>query len=178
MSLGSPIRTRRADALLGNPLRGIAQASFPNRQVVSFSGDGGFTMMMGEFVTLIQTGLPVKIIVLNNGTLGFVELEMKASGFLDTGVDLKNPNFAEMAKAMGIKGIRVERPQALEAPVQEVLAHHGPALLDVVTARQELVMPPRTSFGEAQKFGMFMLKAVLDGRAGQLIDLAKVSLAR
>lgn len=155
-----------------------AQATFSNRQVVSFSGDGGFTMMMGEFVTLIQTGLPVKVIVLNNGTLGFVELEMKASGFLDTGVDLKNPNFAEMAKAMGIKGIRVERPHALEAAVQEVLAHEGPALLDVVTARQELVMPPRTTFGEAQKFGMFMLKAVLDGRASQLIDLAKVNLAR
>jgi pyruvate dehydrogenase (quinone) len=155
-----------------------AQATFPKRQVVSFSGDGGFTMMMGEFVTLIQTGLPVKIIVLNNGTLGFVELEMKASGFLDTDVDLKNPNFAEMAKAMGIKGIRVEQPQALEAAVQEVLAHDGPALLDVVTARQELVMPPRTSFGEAQKFGMFMLKAVLDGRAGQLVDLAKVNLSR
>lgn len=119
-----------------------AQATFPKRQVVSFSGDGGFTMMMGEFVTLIQTGLPVKIIVLDNGTLGFVELEMKASGFLDTGVDLKNPNFAEMAKAMGIKGMRVEQPDDLEAAVHEVLEHNGPALLDVVTARQELVMPP------------------------------------
>ena len=155
-----------------------AQAAFPNRQVISFSGDGGFTMMMGEFVTLVQTGLPVKIIVLNNGTLGFVELEMKASGFLDTGCDLKNPNFGEMAQAMGIKGVHVEAPQDLEAAVQEVLQHEGPALLDVVTARQELVMPPRTTFGEAQKFGMFMLKAVLDGRTSQLVDLAKVNLAR
>jgi len=154
-----------------------AQAAFPNRQVISFSGDGGFTMMMGEFVTLVQTGLPVKIIVLNNGTLGFVELEMKASGFLDTGCDLKNPNFGEMAQAMGIKGVHVEAPQDLEAAVQEVLQHEGPALLDVVTARQELVMPPRTTFGEAQKFGMFMLKAVLDGRTSQLVDLAKVNLA-
>jgi pyruvate dehydrogenase (quinone) len=155
-----------------------AQAAFPNRQVISFSGDGGFTMMMGEFVTLVQTGLPVKVVVLNNGTLGFVELEMKASGFLDTGCDLKNPNFGAMAQAMGIKGVRVEAPQDLEAAVREILQHDGPALLDVVTARQELVMPPRTSFGEAQKFGMFMLKAVLDGRAGQLVDLAKVNLAR
>jgi pyruvate dehydrogenase (quinone) len=155
-----------------------AQAAFPNRQVISFSGDGGFTMMMGEFVTLVQTGLPVKIIVLNNGTLGFVELEMKASGFLDTGCDLKNPNFGEMAQAMGIKGVRVEAPQDLEAAVQEVLQHEGPALLDVMTARQELVMPPTTTFGEAQKFGMFMLKAVLDGRTSQLVDLAKVNLAR
>jgi pyruvate dehydrogenase (quinone) len=155
-----------------------AQAAFPKRQVISFSGDGGFTMMMGEFVTLIQTGLPVKIVVLNNGALGFVELEMKASGFLDTGCDLKNPNFAEMARAMGIKGLRVEKPQDLQGAVQEMLLHDGPALLDVVSVRQELVMPPTTTFEEAHKFGLFMLKAVLDGRAGQLIDLAKVNLTR
>ncbi|MGL4967354.1 MAG: ubiquinone-dependent pyruvate dehydrogenase [Inquilinus sp.] len=155
-----------------------AQAAFPQRQVISMSGDGGFTMMMGEFVTLLQTGLPVKIVVLNNGTLGFVEMEMKASGFLDEGCDLKNPNFAEMAQSMGIKGVRVEAPKELRAAVGEVLQHDGPALLDVVTARQELVMPPATTFDEAHKFGMFMLKAVLDGRAGQLIDLAKVNLRR
>jgi pyruvate dehydrogenase (quinone) len=155
-----------------------AQAAFPQRQVISLSGDGGFTMMMGEFVTLLQTGLPVKIVVLNNGTLGFVELEMKASGFLDSGCGLKNPNFAAMAQAMGIKGIRVERPQDLPTAVGEVLEHKGPALLDVVSARQELVMPPTTTLDEAHKFGLFMLKAVLDGRAGQLIDLAKVNLTR
>jgi pyruvate dehydrogenase (quinone) len=155
-----------------------AQAAYPKRQVISFSGDGGFTMMMGEFVTLIQTGLPVKIVVLNNGTLGFVELEMKASGFLDVGCDLKNPNFADMAEAMGIKGIRVERPEDLEGAVRQMLDHDGPALLDVVSARQELVMPPTTTFGEAHKFGLFMLRAVLDGRASQLIDLAKVNLTR
>jgi pyruvate dehydrogenase (quinone) len=155
-----------------------AQAAFPKRQVISFSGDGGFTMMMGEFVTLIQTNLPVKIILLNNGTLGFVELEMKASGFLDVGCDLKNPNFAQMAKAMGILGVRVESPHELPDAVGQVLKHDGPALLDVVTARQELVMPPNTSFDQAEKFGMFMLKAVLDGRAKQLIDLAKVNLVR
>ena len=155
-----------------------AQAAFPGRQVVSFSGDGGFTMMMGEFVTLLQTGLPVKIVVLNNGTLGFVELEMKASGFVDSGCDLKNPNFAAMAQAMGIRGIRVERPQDLRAAVADMLGHKGPALLDVVTARQELVMPPATTVGEAHKFGLFMMKAVLDGRAAQLIDLAKVNLSR
>jgi pyruvate dehydrogenase (quinone) len=155
-----------------------AQAAFPQRQVISLSGDGGFTMMMGEFVTLLQTDLPVKIVVLNNGTLGFVELEMKASGFVDVNCDLKNPNFAEMAQAMGIKGVRVESPQDLRTAVQEVLQHKGPALLDVVSARQELVMPPTTTFDEAHKFGMFMLKAVLDGRASQLIDLAKVNLTR
>ena len=173
--LGSFLHGSMANAML----QAIgAQAAFPERQVISLSGDGGFTMMMGEFVTLLQTKLPVKIIVLNNGTLGFVEMEMKAFGFLDANVDLKNPNFAEMAQAMGIKGVRVERPQDLHAAVEEVLEHDGPALLDVVSARQELVMPPTTTFEEAHNFGMFMLKAVLDGRASELIDLAKVNLTR
>lgn len=155
-----------------------AQVAFPERQVVSFSGDGGFTMMMGEFVTLIQHGLPVKIILLNNGTLGFVELEMRANGFLDFGCDLKNPNFAAMASAMGIKGVRVERAQDLAGAVSEALAHPGPALVDVVSARQELIMPPVTTLDEAHKFGVFMLKAVLDGRGRELIDLAKTNLIR
>ena len=155
-----------------------AQVARPGRQVISFSGDGGFSMMMGDFITLLQLKLPVKIILLNNGTLGFVELEMKAGGFPDTGCDLKNPNFAAMAEAAGIKGIRVEKPQELQAAVREALEHDGPALVDVVSTRQELVMPPVTTFGEAHKFGLFMMKAVLDGRAAQLIDLAKVNLLR
>ena len=155
-----------------------AQAAFPDRQVVSLSGDGGFTMMMGEFVTLIQTGLPVKIVVLNNGTLGFVELEMRATGFVDVGCDLKNPNFAAMAEAMGIKAIRVEQPGELKAAMAEVLAHDGPALLDVVSARQELIMPPVTTLDEAHHFGLFMLRAVLDGRGKELIQLAEENLVR
>ena len=155
-----------------------AQTAFPERQVISFSGDGGFAMMMGDFITLLQLKLPVKIILLNNGTLGFVELEMKAGGFLDTGCDLKNPNFAAMAQAAGIKGIRVEKPQELPAAIREALEHDGPVLVDVLSARQELVMPPVTTLDEAHKFGLFMMKAVLDGRAGELIDLAKVNLLR
>jgi pyruvate dehydrogenase (quinone) len=155
-----------------------AQAAFRGRQVISFSGDGGFSMMMGEFLTLIQMKLPVKVIVLNNGTLGFVELEMKAGGFLDVGCELENPSFAAMAQAMGVKGIRVESPKLLSAAVEETLRHPGPALLEVVTARQELVMPPTTTVEEARKFGLFMMKAVLDGRAGELIDLARVNLTR
>jgi pyruvate dehydrogenase (quinone) len=155
-----------------------AQTAFRDRQVVSLSGDGGFTMMMGEFVTLIQMGLPVKIVLLNNGTLGFVELEMKASGFLDTGCDLKNPNFAAMANAMGIKGIRVEEPQELTAALGEAFSHAGPALVDVVSARQELVLPPTTTAEQAGNFGLFLMKAVLDGRVAELVDLAKVNLSR
>ncbi|HSZ50593.1 MAG TPA: ubiquinone-dependent pyruvate dehydrogenase [Caulobacteraceae bacterium] len=155
-----------------------AQVAFPGRQVVSFSGDGGFTMMMGEFVTLIQHQLPVKIVLLNNGTLGFVELEMRANGFLDFGCDLKNPSFAAMANAMGIKGVRVERPQDLEGGVKEALAHPGPALVEVMSVREELIMPPVTTLEEAHKFGVFMLKAVLDGRGGQLVDLATANIIR
>ncbi len=153
-----------------------AQATYPARQVVSMSGDGGFAMMMGDFISLSQLGLPVKVIVLNNGTLGFVEMEMKASGFLDTGCDLKNPDFAAMAQAMGIHGIRVEDPQKLEGALREALAHNGPALVDVVSARQELVMPPKATFDQALHFSLFMAKAVMDGRATQVIDLARTNL--
>jgi pyruvate dehydrogenase (quinone) len=155
-----------------------AQATYPRRQVISMSGDGGFSMMMGDFITLTQMGLPVKVIVLNNGTLGFVEMEMKASGFLDMGCDLKNPNFALMAEAMGVRGIRVDKPQELKGAIEAALAHKGPVLLDVASARQELAMPPKTTLEQAYHFGIFMTKAVLDGRATQLIDLAKVNLLR
>ena len=155
-----------------------AQSAFPNRQVISMSGDGGFTMMMGEFVTLLQMKLPVKVVVLNNGTLGFVELEMKAGGFLDVGCDLTNPNFAAMAEAMGIKGFRVEHPDDLEGAIRSAFDHSGPALVDIVSARQELVMPPSINLEEAKNFGVFMAKAVLDGRLGELINLADVNLRR
>jgi pyruvate dehydrogenase (quinone) len=155
-----------------------AQASHPGRQVISMSGDGGFAMMMGDFITLRQHNLPVKVVVLNNGTLGFVELEMKAAGFLDTAVDLNNPNFADMAQAMGILGMRVEHPQELPGALKRAFAHDGPVLVDVVSARQELILPPKTTLGEAKNFSLFMLKAVLDGRLAQLVDLTKANLTR
>jgi pyruvate dehydrogenase (quinone) len=155
-----------------------AQASHPTRQVVSMSGDGGFAMMMGDFITLSQQNLPVKVVLLNNGTLGFVELEMKAAGLLETGVDLVNPDFAAMAAAMGIKSFRVESPEELPAALQQAFQHPGPALVDVVTARQELIMPPAITATEVKGFSLFMLRAVMDGRMGQLINLAEVNLPR
>jgi pyruvate dehydrogenase (quinone) len=155
-----------------------AQATYPGRQVISMSGDGGFSMMMGDLLTLTLMNLPVKIVVLNNGTLGFVELEMKAAGMLDTYCDLHSPNFAAMATAVGIKGVRIEQPSDLKDALTVALNHDGPALIDVVSARQELVMPPKTTFAEAQNFSLFMLKAVMDGRAHQLIDLARTNLTR
>lgn len=150
-----------------------AQVSHPNRQVISMSGDGGFAMMMGDCLSLKQLGLPVKLIVLNNGTLGFVEMEMKANGFIDTGVSLDNPDFAAMARAIGIHGVRVENPAELEGAIQEVLNHPGPALLDVVSARQELIMPPTTTVEQATHFGLYMMTAIMDGHGREVIDLAK-----
>ncbi len=155
-----------------------AQASHPGRQVVSFSGDGGFTMLMGDMLTLVQEKLPVKIVVLNNGTLGFVEMEMKAAGFLDTAVDLVNPDFAAMASGSGLFAKRVTDPADLADAMREVLAHPGPALLDVVSARQELAMPPHIGIEQATGFSLWLLKAVIDGRGTQVLDLARTNLTR
>ena len=153
-----------------------AQAAAPDRQVVSLSGDGGFTMMMGDFITLSQLELPVKIVVFNNGSLGFVAMEMKAGGFLDTGTDLKNPNFAAMAQAMGVKAYRVEDSGNLEGALHEALAHRGPVLVDVVTAKQELVMPPKIKLEQAKGFSLYMLKAIINGRGDEVVELAKTNL--
>src|SRR6516225_3085703 len=119
-----------------------AQAAFPGRQVVSLSGDGGFAMLMGDFLSLVQLGLPVKVVVFNNGALGFIELEQKSTGFLPFGTEFKNPNFAAMAEAVGVRGIRLEDPSEVEAGIATALAHGGPVLIDAVVNRTELAMPP------------------------------------
>jgi len=153
-----------------------AQAAQPGRQVISLSGDGGFTMLMGDLITLSQMKLPVKIVIFNNGVLGFVALEMKAAGFVDTNVDLKNPDFAAMAQAMGIFARRVEDPGDLPAAMKEVLGHNGPGLLDVVTAKQELSMPPTITPEEIKGFSLWVVRAVMNGRSDEVIDLAKTNL--
>lgn len=173
--LGSFVHGSMANAM---PQAIGAQASHPGRQVISLSGDGGFTMLMGDFITLAQQGLPVKVIVLNNGTLGFVELEMKAAGLLETGVELKNPDFAAMANAMGIHGRRVTRASDLSSAVAEVLSHEGPALLDVVSNRLELSMPPKISGEQVRGFSLYALKAVMSGRGDSILDLALSNLSR
>jgi pyruvate dehydrogenase (quinone) len=155
-----------------------AQAAFPGRQVISLSGDGGFTMLMGDLLTLTQMELPVKVVVFHNSKLSMVDLEMKSAGYLPTGTDLKNPNFAKMAEAVGILGIRVEDPADLEGAVSRALAHRGPALLDVLTNPQELSMPPKITLEQAYGFGIFALKAVLSGNGGELVELAKTNLLR
>jgi thiamine pyrophosphate-dependent acetolactate synthase large subunit-like protein len=155
-----------------------AQAAFPGRQVISLSGDGGFTMLMGDLLTLPQMELPVKVVVFHNGKLSLVDLEMKSAGYLPTGVDLKNPNFAKMAEAVGMLGIHVEDPADLEQSISRALAHPGPALLDVLTNPQELSMPPKITLEQTYGFGLFALKAVLSGNGGELVELAKSNLFR
>lgn len=155
-----------------------AQAAFPGRQVISMSGDGGFTMLMGDFISLAQLNLPVKIIVFNNASLGFVAMEMKAAGYLDAGTELKNPDFAAMSNAMGILGIRVEQSEDLEPALRRALAHDGPVLVDVVTATQELVMPPSIKLEQAKGFSLYMLKAVMSGRGDEVIELARTNWLR
>lgn len=152
-----------------------AQAAFPARQVVTLSGDGGLAMLMGELLTVRQLGLPVKIIVFNNGTLGFVEMEMKAAGLIETGVALDNPDFAAMARAIGMHGVRVADPGEVEAGVREVLAHPGPALLDAVTARTELSMPPKITLEQMKGFTLYMAKAIISGRGDEVLELGKTN---
>ena len=155
-----------------------AQAAFPGRQVVSLSGDGGFTMLMGDMLSAVQLDLPIKIVVLNNGTLGYVAMEMKAGGYVDTNVDLKNPNFAEIATLVGFKGIRVENSDALEGALREAFAHPGPALVDVVTATQELSMPPKIGLEQAKGFSLYMLRAIISGRGDEVVELGSTNILR
>ena len=136
--------------------------------------------MMGDFLTLVQQKLPVKVVVVNNSVLGFVALEMKASGFIETGTSLENPDFAAMARAIGVHAIRVEDPGDLEGAVVEILAHDGPALLDVVTNKQELYSPcrPASYLEQAKGFSLWALRAVMNGRGDEVIDLARTNLWR
>jgi pyruvate dehydrogenase (quinone) len=155
-----------------------AQVAYPGRQVISLSGDGGFAMLMGDFLSLAQLGLPVKVVVFNNGALGFIELEQKSTGFLDTGTALKNPNFAAMAEATGIKGIRLEDAGDVEGGIAAALAHDGPVLVDAVVNRQELAIPPKITTEMAKGFTLYMLKAVMGGRTDAVLDLARTNLWR
>ncbi|MES4612194.1 MAG: ubiquinone-dependent pyruvate dehydrogenase [Ewingella sp.] len=155
-----------------------AQAIDRNRQVVAMCGDGGFTMLMGDFLTLAQQKLPVKIIIFNNSVLGFVAMEMKAGGYLTDGTELKNPNFAAMAEAAGIKGIRVEKASDVDAALQDAFAYEGPVLVDVVTATDELAMPPQIKLEQAKGFSLYMLRAVINGRGDEVVELAKTNWLR
>jgi pyruvate dehydrogenase (quinone) len=147
-----------------------AQLAFPKCQVVSMSGDGGFTMLMGDLLTLAQYELPVKLVVYNNSSLGMVKLEMRVAGYEDFGVDVKNPNFAKMAEAAGIRGFRVEDSRDLKDSLENALRQDGPALVDVVTNPNELAMPPKVDAIEVAGYGLYFAKQTLHGRLFESID--------
>lgn len=147
--------------------------AFPGRQVISLSGDGGLAMLMGDLLTIHQENLPIKIVVLNNSSLNFVELEMKTEGLLNNYTDLKNPSFAAIGKAIGITGIEVTDPKDLDKAVQEFLAVPGAAILDVHTNGYELVMPPTVTVQNVTGMATYMTKGVLSGRVKEVSDLMK-----
>jgi len=173
--LGSFVHGSMASAL---PQAIGAQLARQDRQVISMSGDGGVSMLMGELLTLRQLNLPVKVVVFRNDSLAFVELEMKAGGLLDFGVELKNPEFAALAQAAGLLGLKAETAKDVRPMLQQAFKYDGPALVEVLVHRQELSMPPTITFEQATGFGIFMLKAVMSGRGDEIIDLAKVNLFR
>ncbi len=173
--LGSFLHGSMANAM---PQAIGAQISHPGRQVISMSGDGGFSMLMGDLLTVRQSKLPVKIVVFNNGLLGFVDIEMKAGGFLPVGTHLDNPSFAKVAEAVGIYGVRVEDPAQLADAVKQAFAHDGPALIDVVTNPLELIMPPKIKLEQAKGFSVWMMKAVLNGQANEIVELARTAFGR
>jgi pyruvate dehydrogenase (quinone) len=171
--IGSFIHGSMANAL---PQAIGAQLAHPGRQVVTLSGDGGLAMLMGELLTVRQHDLPIKIVVLNNSSLNFVELEMKAAGLPGFGTDLHNPDFSQVAEACGIKGFRVTESADLEGSLREAFAHDGPALVDVVTERQEMTIPPAISAEQVKGFTLYALRTVMSGRGDELLDLSRVNL--
>lgn len=152
-----------------------AQGVDRNRQVVALCGDGGFAMLMGDILSVRQLDLPLKIVIFHNRSLGFVAMEMKAGGYISDDTDLNSPDFVKVAEAIGIKGIRVDDAKALPAALDEAFATPGPVLVDVMTAKQELAMPPQITLEQAKGFSLYMMRAILSGRGDELIELAKTN---
>ncbi|MEE1756598.1 pyruvate dehydrogenase [Streptomyces sp. SP18CS02] len=146
------------------------------RQVVSMSGDGGFSMLMGDFLTLVQYDLPVKIVLFNNSSLGMVELEMLVAGLPSYGTNNHNPDFAAIARAAGAYGVRVEKPKQLAGALKDAFKHKGPALVDVVTDPNALSIPPRISADMVTGFALSASKIVLDGGVGRMLQMARSNL--
>jgi pyruvate dehydrogenase (quinone) len=158
------------------PLAIGAQASHRSRQVIALAGDGGLAMLLGDLITLRQLKLPVKVVVFNNSSLAFVELEMKAAGIVNYGTDLDNPDFSGIARAIGLHSVRVNQPNDLEAALrQSLIDTPGPSLIEVMVNRQELSMPPTITFAQAKGFSLWAAKSVLSGRGDEVVDLAKTN---
>ncbi|TVL92876.1 pyruvate dehydrogenase [Streptomyces sp. SAJ15] len=146
------------------------------RQVVSMSGDGGFTMLMGDFLTLVQYELPVKVVLFNNSSLGMVELEMLVAGLHSYGTENHNPDFAAIATAAGAFGVRVEKPKQLRGALRAAFKHRGPALVDVVTDPNALSIPPKIKAEMVTGFALSASKMVLDGGVGKMVQMARSNL--
>lgn len=153
-----------------------AQAAHPGRQVISLSGDGGLSMLMGDILSARQLQLPIKIVVFNNSLLNFVSMELKAAGYLDTNVDLATTDFAAIARGAGLFSERVENSEDIAQALSRAFAHPGPALVDVVTSPHELALPPKIMLEQAKGFSLYMLRAVLSGRGDEVIELVKTNL--
>ncbi|MFG2438698.1 pyruvate dehydrogenase [Streptomyces sp. NPDC048508] len=171
--IGSFSHGSMANAL---PMAIGAQFTDRNRQVVSMSGDGGFSMLMGDFLTLVQYDLPVKVVLFNNSALGMVELEMLVAGLPSYGTTNKNPDFAAVAQACGAYGVRVEKPKQLAGALRDAFAHKGPALVDVVTDPNALSIPPKISSDMVTGFALSASKIVLDGGVGRMLQMARSNL--
>lgn len=151
---------------------GICNA-YPGRQVIALCGDGGLAMLLGDLLTLVQEKIPVKLLIFNNNSLGFVEMEQRVEGLLDAYTSLQNPDFGALAKICGLYGARVEQADELEPAMRAWLSHDGPALLDVKVNRMELVMPPKIEASQVASTALFSLKAVLNGRTNEVYSLLR-----
>ncbi|MFB8414284.1 pyruvate dehydrogenase [Streptomyces albidoflavus] len=153
-----------------------AQLPERDRQVVAMAGDGGFSMLMGDFLTLVQLNLPVKVVLFNNSSLGMVELEMLVGGLPAFGTTNHNPDFAAVARACGAYGVRVEKPKQLAGALKDAFKHDGPALVDVVTDPNALSIPPKIKAEMVTGFALSASKMVLDGGVGKMLQMARSNL--
>jgi pyruvate dehydrogenase (quinone) len=152
-----------------------AQLAYPDRQVISMSGDGGLGMLLGELLTISMYQLPVKVVVFNNGALGMIKLEMMVDGLPDYQIDNGNFDYATIGRAAGIHSVRIEQPADVHEGIAEALAHPGPALIDLVTDPNALSIPPHITGTQVKGFALAGGKIVLDGGVGKMIELARAN---
>ena len=167
--IGSLLHGSMANAL---PMALGAQVAYPDRQVVSVSGDGGLSMLLGELITATMYNLPVKVVVFNNSTLGMVKLEMLVNGLPDFQTDVPDTNYAEIARAIGFHAERVEDASRLEAAYREAFAAPGPALVEVITDPNALSLPPAITGGQVVGFATAMSKIVLNRGIAEAFSMA------
>ncbi|WP_407992134.1 pyruvate dehydrogenase [Kitasatospora sp. CMC57] len=153
-----------------------AQLAEPGRQVISMSGDGGLGMLLGELLTVAKYGLPVKVVVFNNGALGMIKLEMLVSGYPEAEIDNGDVDYAALARAIGIEATRVTDPTKVREVLAEALERPGPVLVDVVTDPNALSIPPHITAAQLKGFALAAGRTVLSGGVGRMIDLARSNL--